>query len=137
MKTKFYYIDESGNKKKYVGKITENSNGTYNGLLTNIIKSDAIKDLTWHPEVQEVSSQNAYYSYTNLSGEEEMYFDSMKTDEEGNKYFTYTERNLFKLEYVPEVQEQEEYFTYLDLEGNEHKYSGEIIKKGNKYFGLI
>ena len=137
MKESFYYIDENGNKKKYVGVVTANHDGTYNGMLTKISHEEVSKNLEYHPEIAEVKAQHAYYSYVNSLGEEIMYFDNIKTDEEGNKYFTYTEKNMFKLEHVDEIPAQEEYYSYIDSEGNEQRYSGPLIKKGNKCCGLV
>ena len=137
MNGNFYYIDEEGNKKKYVGKIESNPDGTYSGLLTKVIRTIETKDLIYHEEIPEVKAHPAYYSYINSLGEEVLYLVNVKKDEDGNPYFTYTEKNLFKLDYVPGKPGNDEYFTYLDKDGIEQKYDGSIIKKGKKYSGFI
>ena len=41
---KYFYIDEQGNKKKYVGKVIKQPNGTLKGLLTNrIVTSERVQ----------------------------------------------------------------------------------------------
>jgi len=139
MKQKFYYIDNDGNKKKYVGKIIEN-NGLYNGVLTKQEKKTSIKDLIYHPEIKEVEGYFSYYSYINSEGKEVKYFDNIKKDEEGNFYFTYTEREIFDIEFHEETQPQEEYYTYIDPKTNEEKlYKGPIVysKINNTYQGVL
>lgn len=138
-KDKFFYIDEDGNKKKYVGKIIS-TNGEYNGILTISNKSISEKELIYHPEVKEVKGYLSYYSYINSEGEEIRWFDNIKKDNEGNTFFTYTERNLFNLEYNPSVEAKEEYFSYIDpVTKEEKKYTGSVIynKRTNTYTGLI
>lgn len=138
-KDRFFYIDEDGNKKKYVGKVISNKNA-YNGILTLSNKSISEKELIYHPEIEEVNGYLSYYSYINSNNEEIRWFDNFKRDEDGNKYFTYTERSLFKLDYNPSVEAQEEYFTYIDPKtGEEKKYSGSVIynKRTNTYTGII
>lgn len=138
-KDKYFYIDEDGNKKKYIGKIIQNKN-SYNGILTVSNKSISNKELIYHPEVKEVKGYLSYYSYINSNNEEVRWFDNFKKDEEDNKFFTYTERNLFHLEYNPAVEAKEEYFSYIDpTTGEEKIYSGSIIynKRTQTYTGII
>ena len=137
---KFYYIDENGNKKKYVGKVIYNSDGAYTGILNKNTKSICSKELIYHPEVAAVEGHFTYYSYVTNEGEEIRYFDNIKKDEEGNPYFTYVERNMFNLDYNPEVKESEGYFTYIDPDTQkECVYEGSVIynKKNNTYTGII
>ena len=76
-KGKYYYIDENGNKKKYVGKVTY-SDGIYTGVLSKIDKSNVTKELIYHPEIKEVNGYYSYYSYINNIGEEIRQFDNIK-----------------------------------------------------------
>ena len=112
-KNKYYYFDENGDKKKYVGKVTR-SNAGYTGLLSKVSKSTVTKELIYHPEVEEVKGYYSYYSYINSDNQEIREFDNIKRDENNTPYFTYTERNIFKLNYNPEVKPQSEYYTYID-----------------------
>jgi len=139
-KDKFYYIDENGEKKKYVGKVIYNNDGTYNGILNQNIQSVCTKDLIYHPEVKAVDGYYSYYSYITKDGVEQRCFDNIKTDSEGNPYFTYVEKNMFELQYNESVPSKEEYFTYIDpITKEESVYDGPITfnKKLNKYFGMI
>ena len=138
-KDKFFYIDEDGNKKKYIGKVIS-TNSSYNGILTISEESVSNKELIFHPEIEEVKGYLSYYSYINSEGEEIRWFDNIKRDEEGNPYFSYVERSLFKLDYNPEVKAQEEYFTYIDPKsGEEKRYTGSVIynKRTGTYSGLL
>ena len=138
-KDKFYYIDKDGNKKKYIGKVISN-NGSYEGTLININKENVNKELIYHPEVEEVEGYLSYYSYINSENKEVRYYDSIKKDNEGNTYFTYTERQLFRLDYNEPIVKKEDYFTYIDPLTNEEKlYNGTILynKRTNSYSGVI
>lgn len=138
-KDKFYYIDSEGNKKKYIGKVISNKD-SYNGILTLSEKSTSNKDLIYHPEVEEVKGYSSYYSYINSKGEDIIYFDNMKKDEDGNVFFTYTERELFKLNYNPEILPSVETFTYIDPITKEEKpYTGKITynRRTGSYTGVI
>ena len=135
---KFYYIDKDGNKKKYVGKIISNKD-SYNGILTTVLYEDVEKPLIYHEEIKEVKGNEEYYSYIDKNGEEAIYLDVVKRDDNGNLYFMNNERQLYKLIYHPQVEPAEEYYTYLDAEGNECRYSGNVIydKANNTYTGII
>ena len=139
-KEKFYYIDENENKKKYVGKVIYNNDGTYNGILNKNTKTVCTKDLTYHPEVEAVSGYYSYYSYITNEGIEQRVFDNIRKDADGNPYFTYVERNMFSLEYNESIPYQEAYFTYIDPDTKEEKiYEDATLynKKTDTYYGII
>ena len=135
---KFYYIDENGNKKKYIGKIIFD-NGSYNGILTTPVKEEVKKELIYYPEIKGVDGYSSYYTYMNENGEEEVYLDVVKKDSDGNLYFNKTEKNIYKLVYHPKIEAKEEYYTYLDKDGNECRYSGKVTyeRMSNSYFGFL
>ena len=137
---KFYYIDEDNKKKKYVGKVIYNNDGTFNGILTKSTQTICSKPLIHHPEVEKVDGYFAYFSYITNDGSEVRYFDTIKRDANGDGYFTYTEKNMLKLDYNPEVPEADAYFTYIDPETNQEcKYEGSVVfnRKSNTYTGII
>ena len=137
-KDKYYYFDKDGNKKKYVGNVTVNENGEILGTLTKTEQVESWKELIYHPEVEEVKGYFSYYSYINADGEEIMQFDGIKRDEEGNPYFTYSERNVFNLDYNEPVKGNLEYYTYIDpATKEEHVYEGKRIRQGSKTIGMI
>lgn len=139
-KEKFYYIDENGNKKKYVGKVIYNNDGTYNGILNKNTKTVCTKDLIYHPEVKAIDGYYSYYSYITNNGKEQRVFDNIRKDENNNPYFTYVERNMFNLTYVEPVPFVAEHFTYIDpVTKEEHPYEDNVIynKRLNKYFGVV
>ena len=139
MAERFYYLDEDDVRRRYVGKIIEND-GKYNGILTKVTKSSQIRDLIYHPAVEEVKESFAYYSYINNEGEEMPYYDTVKRDGDGQPYFTYVERDMFKLEHHPEVPSREEYYTYIDPATNEEcLYTGKVNfnKTSGTYTGVI
>lgn len=135
---KFYYIDKNGNKKKYVGKIIAN-NDSYNGILTTVLNEEVKKELFYHPEIKEVKGYSSYYSYVNSFGEDTIYLDIVKRDDDGNFYFTYNDKFVHNLNYHPTIEPVEEYYTYIDKNGNECRYSGNVIhEKGtNSFIGFI
>ena len=135
---KFYYLDKDGNKKKYVGKVIFD-NGSYNGILTSSVKEEVKKNLTYHPEVEEVKGYAAYYTYKDANGEDAIFLDVVKRDDNGNLYFTYTEKIMFNLNYHPQIDPKEEYYTYVDKEGNECRYAGKVFynKSSNTYQGEL
>ncbi len=139
-KEKFYYIDKDGNKKKYYGKVIQ-ENGLYSGILTIQEKQvNDKKELIYHPEIEEVEGYFSYYSYINNAGEDIRYYNNIKKDENGEIYFTYTERNIYPLEYHEEVTPKEEYYTYIDkATGEEKLYSGKVIydRLTNTYSGIL
>lgn len=137
-KDKYYYFDKDGNKKKYVGNVTVNENGEIFGTLTKTEQVESWKELIYHPEVEEVKGYFSYYSYINADGEEIMQFEGIKRDEGGNPYFTYSERNVFNLDYNEPVKGNLEYYTYIDPDTKEeHVYEGKRIRQGSKTIGMI
>lgn len=136
-KDKYYYIDNDGNKKKYIGKVTY-SDGIATGILSKIDKSVVTKELIYHPEIEEVKGYYSYYSYVNNLNEEVRQFDNIRRDENNVPFFTYTEKDIFKLDYNPAIEGQEEYYTYIDPVTKQEKvYTGSMIKHGSKIYGLI
>ena len=134
----FYYIDESGNKKKYVGAIIDNHNGTFTGYLNYEEYTDTLVDLEYHPAIEKVEGSQAYYTYMNENNEETKYFGLTKSNEDGSKYFAYTTVKHISLIHKDPEEKVVEHFTYLDAKGDSHVYVGKTPTFENgSYFGII
>ena len=137
-KKNFYYIDESGKKKKYVGAIINNHNGTYNGYLTHEEYDDVIVDLEYHPAIEEVEGSRAYYTYINENNEETRYFGLVGTKEDGTKYFSYSTIKQINLIYKAPEEKTVEHFTYYGPDGKTYVYLGSTPTFENgSYYGII
>lgn len=138
-KDKFYYITENGEKKKYGGAIISNEDGSYNGILTIQKKESVIKEIEYHEEINGQKGYYAYYSYVNESGEEVPYYGQVQKDDNGNTYFTYTEKTILDLDFHPKVEGCDIYYTYLDKYGKDCVFKGDIQynKITNTYYGII
>ena len=133
---RFYYIDKDGNQKEYSGKILNEGNGTYVGILTTQELSEYEVELEFHPEVKPVDGYYSYYTYINKFGEEVRYYSIVKKDENGTAYFTYatpTERTLI---YHPAETVSTTYFTYM-VNGTERPYYGKVTCKNGIYYGMV
>ena len=135
---KFYYIDESGNKKRYIGPVINNHNGTFNGYLFEEEYIDTIVDLKFYPAVEEVVGSVSYMTYVNSDGNEVKYYGLTKTKEDGTRYFAYNTSRQIDLIYKAPEEKTVEYFTYFDKGGNSRIYSGKTptFEKGT-YFGMV
>lgn len=134
---KFYYIDKNGDKKKYVGAVINNHNGTFSGYLGSEKRTDKTVELKYHPAIEYVEGYSSYYTYINSEGEEQKYYGLMKTNEDGTKYFTYFITNQIELIYKAPETKINEYYTYYDSVGNSHIYSGKTTFENGSYYGLI
>lgn len=135
---KFYYIDESGNKKKYVGAIVDNHNGTFTGYLNYEEYEDVTVDLEHHPAIEYVEGSPAYCTYINDNNEEVKYYGLRRTNEDGSMYFSYNTVKQIDLIYKAPEEKTVEHFTYYDANGNSHVYMGSTPTFENgTYFGII
>ena len=134
---KFYYIDKQGQKKKYVGPIINNHNGTFSGYLAKDKQIDIVVDLEYHPAVEHVDGYNSYYTYINSNGDEIRYYGLMKSKENGDKYFAYFTTKQIDLIYKPAEVTTVAHYTYMDNNGNVHVYNGEVKYENGSYYGTI
>jgi hypothetical protein len=135
---KFFYIDKSGQKKKYTGVVVNNHNGTFSGYLTKEKRTDIVVDLEYHPEIEHVEGYTAYYTYINSNNEEKKYYGLMKTDDNGNKYFSYFITKQVELIYHPSEPTIVEHYTFIDSNGNTKIYNGPTPTFENgSYYGII
>lgn len=137
MAKKFYYIDKQGQRKKYVGPVVNNHNGTFSGYLAKERKTDIVVDLEYHPAIEHVDGYNSYYTYTNINGEEKKYYGLMKSNENGDKYFSYFETKQIDLIYKPSEATVVEHYTYIDANGNTKVYNGPVTFENGSYYGKI
>lgn len=132
---KFYYIDGNGNKTKYAGKIIENEDGTFNGIITTQSLVYCDMKLEKHPKVDSVEGYSSYYTYTNFNNEEERYYSIVKKDEKGNNYFTYSTQKEIKLIVHPTETIEKEYYTYT-VNNEEKLWTGKVEYIKNAYYGI-
>jgi len=129
---KYYYFDDKGNKKYYVGKIINDyiTGETY-GLLTNQNIENKEIELEYHPEIQAENGWSSYFTYINNDGIKTIYNGlkyNIKTNYIDNSYFfvqTNTDKvNLIKHE---KVEYKPGYYTYIDSFGKENLYDGKVF----------
>ena len=135
---RFYLVDDFGNKKRYLGKVVENPDGTYCGFSVKIKNDKIRKDLKYYPEVKSEDGYLSYFSYVNSNGETITYWGYPKQDSDGNYYLTYNTTTTFDLTYHPKVEPKPEYFTYIDSDGVEKEYTGKVTynKVKKTYYGI-
>ena len=138
MSTRYYYIDKEGNRKKYIGNIIKNSDGSLRGVLTTSTRVKEKIELKYHPAVEHVEGYKSYFTYINDEGIETRYYSFYKNDENNQPYFTYISQKPISLIYHPITSENVEYYTYIVNE-SENLYTGEVIynPKKNTYTGKI
>ena len=132
---KFFYLDESGNKKKYAGKIIENNDGTFNGVLTTQHIIEKQIDLKWHPAVEHVKGYSSYYTYVNINGEEVKYYSVTKKDDHGKTYFTYTTIKETPIIVHPAEKNVKTYYTYM-MNGVEKTWTKDVECINGSYIGI-
>jgi len=134
-KRKFFYIDEDGNKRKYAGKIIDNNDGTFNGVLTSqkFVYSD-IK-LNYHPAVEHVDGYSSYYTYINDNNETVNYYSIIKTDKDGSTYFTYNTMKEIPIIVHEAETKKNIYYTYT-VNDIEHVWTGKIKYENGTYIGI-
>lgn len=139
MKDKFYLVDDFGKKKKYLGKVVENPDGTYCGFSVKTKNEKVRKELNYYPEIKAQDGSLSYFSYVNPEGETVTYWGYPKKDTDGSYYLTYNTTVTFDLTYHPKVEPKPEYFTYIDKDGVEKEYTGKVTynKRKDLYFGTV
>lgn len=136
---KYYYLDENGNRKEYVGKIINDCvTGETLGLLTQQIKSQKEVELEYHPQIDEQPGWNSYFTYIDSSGNNIKVIDSnVRKNYKDNSYFI-TNVNEIKIDLKKhnKIDYQPGYFTYTSPLGKEIKYDGEYFydKLTNSYY---
>lgn len=132
---KYYYFDEKGKKKKYVGNVIDNQDGTYSGVLTKTNVYTQNVELKYNEEYKQIIDTDVKYTYVDKEGNEVEFtdFKKLKQSESGSYYFEVRDVKTIDLkwnDYVPES-------TYLTYNGK--LFTGKVIfdEKTNTYFGEI
>lgn len=132
---KYFYIDESGKKKKYVGNVIDNQDGTYSGVLTKMNVYTQNVELKYNEEYKQIIDTDVKYTYINKEGNEVEFtdFKKLKQNENGSYYFEVRNVKTIDLKWNEHVPTS----TYLTHNGKE--FTGKVIfdEKTNTYFGEI
>jgi len=138
---KYYYLDENGNKKQYVGKIINDyiTGETY-GLLTQQDVSHKEITLEHHPKIESQEGWSSYFTYLDESGNTVKYKGlpyNIKKDSINNSYF-FTQLNTSKVDLIKhdKINYVPGYYTYIGKFDKEIKYDGEVFydKFTNSYY---
>lgn len=135
-KRNFYYIDSEGNKRKYVGKVIKNADGSFNGILTKRSCIEHKIELTYHPAIDPIEGRSEYYTYVGDNNEEVMYYSFVKTDSEGNPYFTYSLITEIPVIVHPAETIKTTYFTYM-VNGEEKRWTKKVNYVKGTYIGSL
>jgi len=122
---RYYYLDENGNKKQYIGKIIKDvvSDETY-GILTteSLVKEDIPVDF-----VEPVEKQDGWLSYFTYQDNGTQIYNGLshniRKGLDGSYYFTKVTNLSIDLKKIDKVPSQEEYFSYIE-DGEEKIYDG-------------
>jgi len=129
---KYYYIDDKGNKKYYVGKvINDYITGETYGLLTQQEVIHENVKLQFHEPIEAQNGWNSYFTYKDSSGNSVIYngnSHNIKVSPIDNSYFiTETKTDKIKLIKYDKIEYQPGYYTYINEYGKEKIYDGKIF----------
>lgn len=138
---KYYYLDENGNKKNYVGKvINDYITGETYGLLTQQMVSHKEVELEYHPQVDSQDGWNSYFTYVDSLGNNVKFnglTNNIKKDPIDNSYF-FTQVNNVQINLIKhdKVDYQPGYYTYTTPNGKIIRYDGKVFydKFTNTYY---
>ena len=140
MSKKFYYKDEKGNKKYYVGKVINDyiTNERYGLLTQQEIIQEEVK-LKYHPAIEAEEGWSSYYTYVNEYGDIVKYNDSphnIRKNFDNTYYFTKINKDIIDLKYHPKEEAKDAYFSYVDNNGKEVVFNGDSFydKFTNTYY---
>ena len=124
---RYYYLDENGNKKQYVGKIINDivSGETY-GILTSqeLVKEDI--EVDFKDPIEEQPGWTSYFTYQDSEGNVKKYEGlkhNIRKGLDGSYYFTKVTTNSIDLKRIDKVPKKEAYFSYIE-NGVEKIYEG-------------
>jgi hypothetical protein len=136
---KYFYIDENGNKKKYVGNVTQNIDGTFTGVLTKTIYTDKVVKLHYAKSGNEILKSDVLYFYIDKNGKKQ-YVDLLDNNvktENDSLFIEFVNKEKINLTYHPET-EASVYYTYFNNKTKQHEvFTGEILhnESNNSYYG--
>lgn len=136
---KYFYIDEQGNKKKYVGNVIKNEDGTLSGVLTKTIYTDREVELKYNEDGKNIiDSITSYYYIDNDNNKIEIDLNDIHVTSD-NKFIEFVNKKDVELIYHQEIKAST-YYTYFNskTKANEH-YNGEVKfdEKSNSYYGFV
>lgn len=122
---RYYYLDENGNKKQYIGKIIKDvvSDETY-GILTteSLVKENIPVDF-----VEPIEKQEGWSSYFTYQDNGTKIYNGLshtiRKGLDGSYYFTKVTNLSIDLKKIDKVPTQKEYFSYIE-DGEEKIYDG-------------
>ena len=130
---KYFYIDESGKKKKYIGNVIENQDGTYSGVLTKTNVYTQNVELKYNDEYKQIINSDINFKYTDGSFVETSDLKNLKQSVDGSYYLPVKEIRTINLKWNEAIPAK----SYLTYNGKE--FTGKVIfdEKTNTYFGEI
>lgn len=127
---KYYYIDENGNKKNYMGKVINDyiTNNTY-GIVSYVESEKKEIELEFNEETQYKPAQEPYFAYIDKFGEVQKYTGLKNNILNINNSYFFNQINTEKidLKYYPKVEYVPKKFTYVNDEGIEVEYNGKYF----------
>lgn len=115
---RYYYLDENGNKKQYVGKIINDivSGETY-GILTSqeFVKEDV--EVDFKNPIEEQPGWTSYFTYQDSNSNIQKYTGlkhNIRKSLDGSYYFTKVTTNSIDLKRIDKVPQKEAYFSYIE-----------------------
>lgn len=136
---KYFYIDENGNKKKYIGNVINNEDGTLSGILTKTIYTDKEVELKYNEDGKTIiDSVTSYYYIDKDNNKISVNLNDIHVTND-NKFIEFVNKKDVELIYHPEVKSSV-YYTYFNHKTKTDEiYNGEvnIDEKSNSYFGFV
>jgi hypothetical protein len=137
--SKYFYIDENGNKKKYIGNVKTNIDGSIVGTLTKTTYTDKIVELKYVKTGDDIIDSKTLYFYINKEGEK-IYVnqtDNNVKNKNGELKIEISNKNILNLVYHNQI-DKSVYYTYFDKSTNKNEvFDGEILYNAdnNSYYG--
>lgn len=136
---KYFYIDENGNKKKYIGNVINNEDGTLSGVLTKTIYTDKEVELKYNEDGKTIiDSVTSYYYIDKDNNKISVNLNDIHVTND-NKFIEFVNKKDIELIYHPEIKSSV-YYTYFNYKTKTNEiYNGEvnIDEKSNSYFGFV
>lgn len=127
---KYYYIDENGNKKNYMGKVINDyiTNNTY-GIISYQESEEKEIELLFNNEIPYKPKQNPYFAYIDKNGDVQKYTGLKNNiiNNDNSYFFNQVITEKIDLKYYPKVEYIPKKFTYIDKEGIEQEYKGKYF----------